>query len=188
MSDAVYTLADTWRLNQRVNLQLLGQLNDAQLAYSASPRSRNIGDQLAHLHNVRIQCLDPSRPDAAKPLKKINKGTVTRKMLQDALEASAEAIGELFDEAAITGKLKAFPRGLAAFLGYLLAHEAHHRGQIILHLKYAKMPIDPTVGYSLRFLLEVPRSTSIWALSAIFVAWARHLIFSLVSTRGRGVS
>ena len=39
--------------------------------------------------------------------------------------------------------------GPVAFLGYALAHEGHHRGQILLHLKIAKLPLDRATGYSL---------------------------------------
>ena len=46
------------------------------------------------------------------------------------------------------GKLRGTQRGPAAFTGYILAHEVHHRGQIILHLKYARTPVDPALGYS----------------------------------------
>jgi uncharacterized damage-inducible protein DinB len=35
------------------------------------------------------------------------------------------------------------------FLGYALAHEGHHRGQILLHLKIAKLPLDRDVSYRL---------------------------------------
>jgi uncharacterized damage-inducible protein DinB len=136
-------------LNHRVTLQLLEHLNAAQLAYSANPRARSIGDQFAHLHHVRIQWLEVSRPTAVKTLRKIEKGMATQEGLRNALGASAQAIAHLLDEAEKTGTIKAFPRGPAAFLGYLLAHEGHHRGQIILHLKYARMPIDSAAGYGL---------------------------------------
>jgi uncharacterized damage-inducible protein DinB len=36
-----------------------------------------------------------------------------------------------------------------AFLGYALAHEGHHRGQILLHLKVAKLPVERATAYSL---------------------------------------
>ncbi len=144
-----YSLADTWHLNNRVNLLLLDRLSDEQLALAAKPRARTIGDQFAHLHNVRILWLEPRVPAVARTLVKIEKGMATKAGLHESLSASAAAIGDLISEAARTGKLKSAKRGVIAFFGYALAHEAHHRGQIIVHLKQAGMRIDPAVGYSL---------------------------------------
>src|SRR6185369_1220658 len=145
-----YTLAETWHLNNRVNLLLLEQLSDEQLAVASSPRSRSIADQFAHLHNVRIMWLEPCAPKVAKRLTKIEKGAATKASLQEALADSAAAIGDLIAESLKEdGRMKVYKRGVNAFFGYALAHEAHHRGQIILHLKQAKMRVDPTLGYGL---------------------------------------
>jgi uncharacterized damage-inducible protein DinB len=145
-----YTLADTWRLNNRVNLMLLEQLDEEQLAVTANPRARSVADQFAHMHNVRVTWLEPRAPELAKRLKKIGKGAATKAALKDALEASAAAFAGLFADAENTGKMKVyFKRGPIAFFGYALAHEAHHRAQIILHLKYAGRPVDRGLGFSL---------------------------------------
>ncbi|HKQ86321.1 MAG TPA: DinB family protein [Candidatus Acidoferrales bacterium] len=144
-----YGLVDSWHLNNRVNLLLLGHLSEAQLASLADPRTRSIADQFAHLHNVRILWLAHALPQAVAALPKIEKGAATKLSLQKALNASAKAVAEVFAEAEKTGKLKGSKRGPLVFFGYLLAHEAHHRGQIILHLKYANVPIDKTFGFSL---------------------------------------
>lgn len=150
MSSATpFGLVDTWHLNNRVNLRLLAHLTDEQLAWMAHSRARSIADQLAHLHNVRILWLEPRLPEAARGLRKIEKGAATRAVLEQALSQSADAIGEMLAEAERTGKLKSAKRGPVAFLGYALAHEGHHRGQILVHLKQAKMPIDSLVGFSL---------------------------------------
>ena len=58
MGNDIYNLADTWHLNNRVNLMLLDHLRDEQLVVAANPRARSIGDQFAHLHNVRIMWLE----------------------------------------------------------------------------------------------------------------------------------
>src|SRR5262245_44218289 len=110
-----------------------------------NPRARSIGDQFAHLHNTRIMWLEVSHPAAAKSLKKIEKGAATKAKIRAALEASTEALAAVLE----AEKIKSFARGPVAFLGYMLAHEGHHRGQVILHLKYAKMPIDRAAGYAL---------------------------------------
>src|SRR4051794_20342037 len=98
MSDAAFTLADTFLLNNRVNLQLLDQLSAQQLAWTANPRARNIADQFAHLHNVRVMWLEVSAPAAAKALPKIGKGIANKDELRSALEASAEAMAALIGE------------------------------------------------------------------------------------------
>ncbi len=144
-----YTLADTWRLNNRVNLMLLEHLTNEQLAVTPSARARNIADQLAHLHNVRIMWLEVQAPSVAKGLQKVPKGTATKEELKRALEASANALADVIAAAEATGKLKAAKRGVAAFFGYRVAHEAQHRGQIILHLKHADLPIDRMLGFGL---------------------------------------
>ena len=144
-----YTLADAWHLSNRVNLMLLDNLRDEQLAVAHSPRSRNVADQFAHLHNVRIMWLETLGPAAVKGLKKIEKGKAAKAALKEALKASGKVLGDVIAEAEQAGKMKGYKRGPAAFFGYAMAHEAHHRGQIILHVKYAKLPIDTMFGYGL---------------------------------------
>lgn len=146
---APYSLADTWRLNNRVTLMLLDAMTQEQLAHTPSVRARSIADQFAHLHNVRMMWLEVQAPAAAKSLHKIEKGTATKKALKDALEASAEAFANMLDALGQSGKIKSAKRGIYAFFAYAIAHEAHHRGQIIAHLKHARMPLERTLGFGL---------------------------------------
>jgi len=146
---APYSLADTWRLNNRVNLMLLDSLSEEQLAHVPSPRARSVADQFAHLHNVRIMWLEVQAPAAAKALRKIEKGAANKKALREALDGSAEAFATMLEAAERAGKMKAQKRGIFAFFGYAITHEAHHRGQIIVHLKHAGMPVDRTLGFGL---------------------------------------
>jgi uncharacterized damage-inducible protein DinB len=86
---------------------------------------------------------------------KIPLGSATKAKLRQALIDSGKAMGELFAEAERTGQIKGAKLGPLAFLGYAPAHEAHHRGQILLHLKIAKRPLAREVTYSLWYWNKV---------------------------------
>jgi uncharacterized damage-inducible protein DinB len=148
-------LAETWHLNNRVNLLLLDALTDEQLAATILPRGRAVTSYFVHIHMARFYWLERRAPALAKTFKKIPGGTAPRATLRQALIDSGEAMGEFFAEAERTGHIKGGKLGPVAFLGYALAHEGHHRGQILLHLKIAKKPLDRATSYSLWYWTKI---------------------------------
>ncbi|HMD87052.1 MAG TPA: DinB family protein [Terriglobia bacterium] len=148
-------LADTWRINNRVNLRLLDALTDEQLAATILPRGKAVTSYFVHIHMARFYWLERRAKTLAKSLKKIPAGTAPRAAVRQALIDSGEAMGELFAEAERTGQIKGSKLGPVGFLGYALAHEGHHRGQILLHLKIAKLPLDRDIGYSLWYWTKI---------------------------------
>lgn len=149
MSNEKYSLAESWMVNERVNQLLLGAIDEKDLAVTHNSRARNIGDQFGHLHNARLLWLESSAPALAKGLSKYEKGTAGKKMLREMLGASAEAMAELLAKMENEGKPKGGKRGANNFFAYVIAHEAHHRGQIIVHLKYAGITLPKETGYGL---------------------------------------
>jgi uncharacterized damage-inducible protein DinB len=142
-------LTDTWQLNNRVNLRLLDGLTEEQLAATILPRGRSVTSYFVHIHMARIYWLERRARALAKRLKKIPGGIAPRAELRQALIDSGEAMGEMFAAAERTGHIKGTKLSPVSFLGYALAHEGHHRGQILLHLKIAKLPVDRATAYSL---------------------------------------
>jgi len=143
------SLSDTWHLNNRINLRLLDGLTDQQLAATILPRGRTVTSYFVHMHMARIYWLQRRAAALAKSLKRIPGGTASRASLRQALIDSGKAMGELFAEGERSGRMKGVKLGPVAFLGYALGHEGHHRGQILLHLKIAKLPVDQATQWSL---------------------------------------
>ena len=144
-------LIETWQIHDRINLYLLDAVDPASLDSHSASKGRSVGEQFAHIHNVRLMWLKASAPDLLKGLAKIESDQATdKKLLRKSLIDSGSAIGNLLAKSLeADGKVKGFKPHAAAFLGYLISHESHHRGQIALTLKQAGKPFDKKIGFGM---------------------------------------
>lgn len=143
-------LVETWMIHDRINRYLLDAVPDDALDRTLGPRHRSVAALFAHLHNVRMLWLRSSAPRLKEGLPKLDPKTTDRAALVGALEGSGQAIAELVRQSlASGGQVKGFRPHVTAFVGYLIAHESHHRGQIGWTLKRTGTPLDPKISYGL---------------------------------------
>jgi uncharacterized damage-inducible protein DinB len=144
-------LLETWDIHNRINLYLIDAVEPALLASLSASKGRTVGEQFAHIHNVRLMWLKAADPELLKGLEKVEKEQAhDKKSVRKALEASGLAIKKLLSKSAQSGgKVKGFKPHVTGFFGYMVSHESHHRGQIALTLKQAGHPLDKKVAYGI---------------------------------------
>ena len=148
-------LLEAWRTNNRINIHLLERISDEGLACTLSTRGgRDVARQFAHLHDVRVWHLEARAKELATGLVKFgqkgSKRSPPRDELVEAMAASAAAIetflGDVFDG---KPKHRGFKRGIFTTLSYFVAHESHHRGNILLTLKQCGHSLDTDSRYAI---------------------------------------
>ncbi|HEY4595543.1 MAG TPA: DinB family protein [Thermoanaerobaculia bacterium] len=144
-------LVETWSIHDRIHRYLLDAIPPEALSAVSASKGRTVAEQFAHLHNVRLMWLGSAAPDLLGGLRKLEKGgALDKETLAATLEASADAVAALLRRSlASGGRIKGFKPHAVAFLGYLISHESHHRGQIALTLKQAGHPLDKKAAFGL---------------------------------------
>jgi len=145
-------LIEAWRTNHRINLYLLDRISDEGMTCTLSTRGgRNVTRQFAHLHNVRVWHLEARAPDLAQKLPRFaTQDEPPKHVLRACLEESADRIAEFIAQStAGRPRRRASRKGVASTVGYFIAHESHHRGNILLTLKQCGHPLDQASRHAL---------------------------------------
>lgn len=145
-------LKETWRINHQINLMILDNITEECLDFTLSPRGGGkIGHQFAHLYNVRFWKLEKMNKAAITELETVKpKDEKTIPMLKNLLNTTHDLIAiEIEKSIENDFKVKGFKRGLVPMLGYFTAHEAQHRGNILLVLKQKGFKLPKELKYGI---------------------------------------
>lgn len=143
-------LKEAWRNNQQMNLRLLRALDEESLAIRGPKgRTRNVRANWIHLHHTRLNWIGAMMENPPKVERLKGRDKLKTADILEGLEASSAGIERLLEELANQMPAAPFKGSVTAFLGMMLAHEAHHRAHILLLIRNAGKALPRTVRDSL---------------------------------------
>ena len=138
----------SFAIHNRIHLYLLDAIPaETWLAAPPGGKGRTAAAMVAHIHGVRLMWLKVAGVKLLpEPLQK----TASIAEAKKALAASAAAIHAML-EPKLKGdaRISGFKPDAWAFVSYLIAHEAHHRGQMMMLARQVGHPIDKSTSFGL---------------------------------------
>jgi len=134
-------LLNAFETNDRINTYLIENLPAA--AWRAKPadgKGRTIAAIVAHMHNVRVMWLKGAKANDIPA--QLDRATVTPAQAAKGMASSCEALRALISTSLNSdGRVRNFRPDVAGFIGYLIAHDAHHRGQVTMLARQLGHPL-----------------------------------------------
>jgi uncharacterized damage-inducible protein DinB len=148
--NAAEGLVAAFATNNRINEYLIRNLPDE--VWRAAPpggKGRDCASIVAHIHNVRLMWLKSIDKTFVLP-EKLEGDTCTKDDAVRALRESGEALDVVLRASlAGDGRVKGFKPDVYSFLGYLFAHEGHHRGQISMMARQLGHPLSKSAMFGM---------------------------------------
>lgn len=150
-------MADAFLINDQMNQLLLQHLDPrAWRAKMSAQNVRTIADIFAHVHNIRRKWLRLSAPHLKLPAE-LNRRKCTLKQAQEALSESALRCAEMLESLTSEADTRSFLRDGwarswrpgAAMFAYMIAHDAHHRGQACMLARQLGFRLPGAAGYKI---------------------------------------
>jgi uncharacterized damage-inducible protein DinB len=154
--DLLALIVPAWRTNHRATVRFVEQLPPALWGAEIPgvPR-RTIRQVAAHLHNARCRWIRTlGREHGVRAPARVDQHAVTPRQLVAALGPSGEGIESLLRLGVARGGVlppskgytwRNLPLDVGHVLTYFSAHEAHHRGQIIMAARQLGQRLPPGV-------------------------------------------
>ena len=138
-AEALLTSFDT---NNRINQYMIENLpEEAWRAQPPEGKGRTVAAIVAHIHNVRVMWLKAAAKGSKIP-EQLDRSSVIPVQALKALEQSRSALSAVLKSSLESdGRVKGFKPDVAGFFGYLIAHDAHHRGQICMLARQVGHPL-----------------------------------------------
>lgn len=147
MTELADQTVHAWRTHQHLLRALVDAIDDEGMLCTLSRRGgRSVGRQLAHLQYVRVHQLKKRAKLLAVGVRELLTGEEPERVeLAAAFEDSAQRV-EQWIRGAVAGKpgCRTMKGGIVTSIVYLIAHESHHRGNILLTLKQCGHPLERT--------------------------------------------
>ena len=97
-------IIDAWRTHCRLDQLLVDAIPPEALPGVSASKGRSVGQIIVHIHNNRLNWLEPAAPNLMKGLAKIKRNQATDKaLLLRALQSSGEAIELLLERSLQAG-------------------------------------------------------------------------------------
>lgn len=151
-----HALVESWQINHRVTVFLIENFPPELWAEKVPGAPRRTLRMIAgHIHNCRCMWVKMLGKESGIPIpEKVDRFRVTPAELIEALEKSCQAITELIELALDRdGELPSpawsnVPPEITHLVTYLMTHEGHHRGQLVMLARQLghRLPAEVTNG------------------------------------------
>lgn len=137
----------SWDKHNSFHLLILESLTEESLNDYSASQGRNVGEQFSHIVETRLNWL--MEMDSTLAIETKTPIKISLNSLAKDLRESSELVKVTLLKGLQTGKLHGYRSDPLRFYSYMISHESHHRGQILLSLKQSGHPASPQISYGI---------------------------------------